>query len=195
MKSYAPAVAFIAFALIMAHLLVGEPYVWSRHSISQLAAQGYANAWMMRMGFIGFGCLVLIAGIGRIRDARRYWHRETAIMLYGLAILFTGVFSTVPFVEGVAYSLQEARLHSFLATAAGAALSIGILLFAVSDEPKPRRLVHGIGLLLVIGLSFLFGVLPTISGVIQRLLWAAGFAWLIYLGSSATFSPPTGRSH
>jgi len=186
MRSYAHAVAFVTLFILFAHLVVGEPYLWYRNSISQLAGQAYAHAWIMRAGFIGFGVLVQIAGVGRVRAAHRYWYREVPIMLYGLAILLSGIFSTSPFIEGVPYSEQEARLHTVFATAAGIALSVAILLFAFTDAPSSRRVVHAIALVLITTLSILFNALPTISGAIQRLLWIVGFAWLVYLGSNAT---------
>lgn len=168
--------------------VVSEPYLWYRNSISQLAGQAYPNAWIMRAGFIGFGVLVQIAGIIRMRAVGRYWYREVPIMLYGLSILASGIFSTSPFIEGVPYSEQEAQLHTLFATAAGIALSAGILLFMLTDAPNLRRAVHAIALVLTIGISFLFSALPTVLGAMQRLLWTVGFAWLVYLGSGATLS-------
>ena len=126
MKSYRFAIAFILTFIIVAHLVVGEQYIWYQHSISQLAGQAYSNAWIMRVGFIGFGVLVQIAGSGQMRVTGRYWYREVPIMLYGLSILALGIFSASPFF-----------------------------------------------------------VLPIASGAVQRLLWIAGFSWLIYLGSGA----------
>jgi len=185
MTSYRFAVTFITIFILIAHFVVGEPYHWYRNTISQLAGQAYPNAWIMRAGFIGFGALVQIAGIGRIREAGRYWYREVPIMLYGLAILAAGIFSTTPFIEGIPYSEQEAQLHSFFATAAGI-VTAGMLFFALTDAAKSRRLVHAIALLMTIGISILFGALPEVSGAMQRLLWFVGFAWLVYLGSGVT---------
>ena len=54
MQSYRFAVAYITIFIIIAHLLVGEPYLWYRNSISQLAGQAYPYAWIMRLGFIGY---------------------------------------------------------------------------------------------------------------------------------------------
>ena len=182
MKSYVYAVAYIILFLLIAHLIVGEPYLWYRNSISQLAAQAYQYAWIMRLGFIGFGVIVQIVGIVRMMSARPYSYREVPIMLYGLAILLSGIFSTSPFIKGITYSEQEARIHSFFATSAGVALTVGVLLYALTDTA--RRAGHLIALVLITGVSFLLGAVPTIGGVTQRLLWLVGFAWLVYLGPS-----------
>ena len=83
----------------------------------------------------------------------RLWYREAPIMLYGLAILLSGVFSTEPFIEGVPYSPQEARLHSICATAAGAMLTLATLLYTLTDTPPRRRAVHWVALALITGIS------------------------------------------
>jgi len=183
MKNYNIAVAYILILLIAAHVAAPEAYHWQQHTISQLAAQAYANAWIMRLGFIGFGALVQVAGVTRIRLRPRLWYREVPILLYGLAILLSGIFSTEPFIEGVPYSLQEARLHSIFATAAGVMLTLATLLYALTDAPASRRVVHWVALVLITVVSFLFGTNPAIGGILQRLLWVVCFAWLVYLGT------------
>jgi hypothetical membrane protein len=183
MITYNIPVAYILVFLIAAHLAAPETYHWQVHSISQLGAQAYANAWIMRLGFIGFGALVQVAGATRIRMRPRLWYREAPIMLYGLAILLAGIFSAEPFIAGVPYSLQEARLHSTFATAAGVMLTLATLLYALTDAPPSRRIVHWIGLVLISGISLAFGTLPASGGILQRLLWVVGFSWLVYLGT------------
>ena len=69
MKNYNIAVAYIAVFLVAAHLAAPDVYNWQQHSISRLAVQAYPDAWIMRLGFIGFGVLVQIAGVGRMRAA------------------------------------------------------------------------------------------------------------------------------
>jgi hypothetical protein len=104
-------------------------------------------------------------------------------MLYGLALLLAGIFSTEPFVEGVTFSAGEAQLHSTFATAAGVMLTLATLLYALTDAPAGRRIVHWIALALITLISLMFGAMPAIGGVLQRVLWVVGFAWLVYLGT------------
>jgi hypothetical membrane protein len=181
MKSYAYAVVYILIVLILAHFFADDSYQWQANSISQLGAQAYDKAWIIRFGFIGFGILILLTGIRRIKKDKRYWFREIAIMIYGFAILLSGIFSAEPFVEGVSYSAQEAQLHGLFATVAGFALTIAILMFTFTDAPNSKRIGHFIALVLVTVFSLLFGLLSNIAGIIQRLLWLAGFTWLLYI--------------
>jgi len=182
MKTYAYAVIYILIALIAAHILVDDSYQWQVNSISQLGAQAYDKAWIIRSGFIGFGIIILLTGISRIKMNKGYWFREIPIMIYGFAILLSGIFSAEPFLEGVSYSTQEAQLHGVFATVAGFALTLAILMFTFTDVPNIKRIGHFVALVLVTVFSLLFGMLQNFAGIMQRLLWFVGFTWLLYIG-------------
>ncbi|MBE0670369.1 MAG: DUF998 domain-containing protein [Anaerolineales bacterium] len=191
MRNYVYAVIYILIALTVSHFLADDSYRWQVNSISQLGAQSYGKAWIIRLGFVGFGIIMLLTGISRIKMDITYWFREIPILIYGFAILLSGIFSAEPFVEGVSYSTQEAQLHGLFATVAGFALTLAILMFTFTDIPNSRRIGHFIALVLVTVFSLLFGVFSNFAGIMQRLLWFAGFAWLLYIG----FNPiPSGTS-
>jgi len=180
-RFYTLAVAWILIAIIIAHLLVPAPYAWTQDTISELAAQGYGRAWIMRLGFIGFGALVCFGALRRVvADPKRKWP-EIGILLYGLAILLAGVFSTEPFQAGVDYSQSEARLHSLAATIAGIALSLAMLFSGLLEQRRAPRIVHLAALALTLLLSSLFGAFPAVAGITQRALYLVGFGWLVYL--------------
>jgi len=180
-KFYTIAVVWILAAIIIAHLLVPAPYTWTQNTISALAAQGYEQAWIMCLGFIGFGALISIGATRRaVANPRRNWP-EIGILLYGLAVLLTGVFSTAPFQPGVDYSQSEARLHSILATSAGITISLAMLLCGLLEQRRAPRIVHLSALALTLLLSSLFGAFPAVAGITQRSLYIVGFGWLVYL--------------
>lgn len=178
------AVLFIVFVILVAHVVVVAPYSWRDNTISELGSQGYERAWIMRSGFIGFGTLVVIGAVQRARARRSFWYREVPLIVYGLGISLSGIFSIQPFVPGVAYSQFESRLHSTMATLAGVGISVGILLYMFSNIPLRRKIVHLVALVLIVALSALFGMSTTGAGLVQRLLYLVGFAWLIYIEES-----------
>ena len=55
------AVIFFVAIIILAHFFAPIEYDWKLNTISDLGAQQYKNAWLMRMGFIGFGVLLSTA--------------------------------------------------------------------------------------------------------------------------------------
>lgn len=176
------AVVVIVAAILLAHAVAPPSYQWARNTISELGAQGYSNSWIMRSGFIVFGALLAIgAAVGAMHSVRENWP-QFFIGLYGAGVLLSGVFSTAPLVQGVAYSSREASFHSAMATAAGIAISGGMVAMLIADKQPRRKMAHLIALVATMLLSAAFGVLDPIAGVIQRLLYSVGFAWLVFIG-------------
>ena len=56
------AVAVFIGIIIIAHLSANGSYSWKTNTVSELAAQGYERKWIMQIGFVLFG-LILIFGI------------------------------------------------------------------------------------------------------------------------------------
>lgn len=180
-------ILFVIFILV-AHLVVSLKapalYDWRRNTISDLEAQAYTYAWIMRLGLILFGS-ILVAGIV-LKFVRRaaVWHVDIPIFLYAASVLLTGVFSIKPFLPVESYSRPEDTLHSFFATLSGVSISVGILGHAFPFRDRSRRIIviDFAVFALVVGLSALFGLaestLPNYVGLVQRLMWLIGLAWL-----------------
>lgn len=180
-KCYTAAVVLIVVSILAGHLFADASYLWQENTISELAAQGYAKAWVMRLGFGGFGMFVMIGSAQKLIEKKKYWYRETPLFIYGLGILFSGVFSTKPFLPGVGYSEVEAQIHSIMATIAGFGLSLGILFYLFSEHKGWRKSIHFITLILIMGLSAWFGNAASHIGIIQRCLYLVGFSWLVFV--------------
>jgi hypothetical membrane protein len=180
------AVAYITAVIVLAHFFAPPGYDWTRHTISQLAAQGHENKWLMQAGFIGFG-LLLNLGILQMRgSAGRPLYALVPLALYGLAILLSGIFCAGPIDPAILHSLREAHIHSVLATAGGVTFSLAILGFLIASTQTRDKLVHLVFLVAVTGMSMGFGLTEneTIAlgrGVAQRALYAVGFMWLLAL--------------
>jgi hypothetical membrane protein len=180
----APFATILVFILI-ARIFAPPEYRWKDNSISEMAAQGLPNRWIMQAGFISFGLLLAVVLGWRMWTEKRVALPDLAITLYGLSILAAGLFSAEPFLEGVPFSAQEARLHTVFAYLAGFFLTVGILLALVAAPGAGEKRLHTIFLLLVVGLSALYGLVDAGSitlpkGLLQRVLWLAGFGWLYW---------------
>lgn len=184
MKLISFSVFYFVAVIIIAHFLVPPEYVWTQNTISELASQGLPNQWIMQLGFIGFGLLLNISFVMKFVAEKKVIFADIPLMVYGLAILVTGFYSAAPFLENVTYSLQESGIHSFFATVAGIAFTLGILWRAAVAGSTQERLVHILFLVLVTGASALFGVsesgiIPLGKGAAQRVLYAVSFLWLL----------------
>jgi hypothetical membrane protein len=183
MMLFVTAVTYFVVVIITAHFFMPEAYHWTQHTISELAAQGLPHQWVMQTGFIGFGLLINLAFIQKFRRQKRIIGQDLLIMLYGTAVLLSGIYSTAPFLDGVVYSQSEADLHSLFAQIAGFSFSIAIFIYAVRGGSNGRY-GHSLFFLLVIGFSAGFGLsengsIPIGRGLMQRLLYLVSFIWLL----------------
>jgi hypothetical protein len=125
--------------------------------------------------------LVVVGALQRYRAQPSMAYRDWPLLLYGWGMLLAGIFSTTPFMAGVAYSQAEANLHSLLATLAGVGISLAVFLSWLRD-PEPRtRPWHLVALVLIVLLSAAVGMATREAGLIQRCLWVVGFSWLVYI--------------
>ncbi len=183
-KPFSIAVAYFVVVILVAHFFAQPNYLWSQNTISDLAAQGHENKWIMQTGFIGFGALIVLgAGYYLKQNARLYF--LYAVAVYGLSILMAGIFCTAPIEANLPFSVSDAELHSLFAMIAGFAMTLGILLQIVFSANRRERGIRVVFLLLVIGFSASFGIaeggeLDMYKGILQRLLYVSGLAWLVY---------------
>ena len=178
------AVVYFIAVIVLAHFFVPPMYAWTQNTVSDLASQGHTYKWIMQTGFTGFGLLLTWGVIFHFNKNNRAYFL-LFVVVYGLSILMSGIFCTAPVDPSMTYSMSEAKLHSMFATIAGIAMSLGILWqFAVSSNHR-QRWTRFAFFILVIGISGLFGLaenhlLMIDKGIVQRILYLVGLAWLVY---------------
>lgn len=183
-KPISIAVAYFISVIVLAHFFVPPIYDWTQNTVSDLASQGHPYKWIMQTGFIGFG-LLLTWGVIFHFDKNRQAYFLFLVAIYGLSILVTGFFCAAPIDPSIPNDLRESQLHSMFATVAGIAMSLGIFLQAIMSTNSRERWTRLAFFLLVIGISGLFGlaenhILMLDKGIVQRVLYLVGLAWLVY---------------
>ena len=125
-------------------------------------------------GILAIGVLnKLINGNGKLLT-------ELPILIYGIAILVSGFYSTKPITDGVEYSEFESQIQSYSAQIAGIAFSVGLLIFGITAENMNLKIIHIATFLFVIGFSALFGLMDSNVGIIQRVMYLGSFVWLVF---------------
>jgi len=185
MVSVNVALLFFIAIIILAHFFAPIEYNWKLNTISDLGAQQYKNAWLMRMGFIGFGVLLSTALLWSFIHTEEKNYSDLLIVVYALSILLSGFFSTAPFIETSTFSIGEDKLHSLFAQTAGITFSFGILWHLLVYSNPNQKIINFIFLILVIGISALVGLsknrlIPIGLGLIQRGLYVISFIWLLF---------------
>ncbi len=183
-KPFLIAVLYFVFVIVLAHFFVPPNYDWTQNTISDLASQGHTYKWIMQAGLSGFGLILLAGVIGYFRRDRRAFFL-IFVAVYGLSIFLSGIFCTAPIDPSMSFSAGESQLHSMFATTAGIAMSLGILWQVVASSNNSQRWTRLVFLIMIVGISGLFGmaenhILELDKGIIQRVLYLAGLAWLVY---------------
>jgi hypothetical protein len=185
-KIFSAAVIYWLVIILLAHFFAPPGYAWMHNTISDLASQGHTYKWIMQAGMIGFGALVISAvGLACLRARKVIWSL-LPVALYGICILLSGIFCTAPIDPKIPYSLPEAQIHSGLATFGGLIMCLGVFWQVFASHRRQERVVHLIFFIGLVGVSSLFmlvdnGAFDLGIGIIQRILYLVGFAWLIYL--------------
>ncbi len=183
-KPFLIAVVYFIAVIVLAHFFAPPTYDWRQNTISDLGSQGHVYKWIMQAGFIGFG-LLLTWGVFFHFDKNRQAYFLFLVAIYGLSILVTGFFCAAPIDSSIPNDLRESQLHSMFATVAGIAMSLGIFWQAVVSSNSRERWTRIIFFLLIGGISGLFGlaenhILMLDKGIVQRVLYLVGLAWLVY---------------
>jgi len=179
------AVAFFTVTIVLAHFFAPSEYNWMLNTISDLGSQQYKNAWLMRIGFIGFGVLLSTALLSSFIHAEEKNYSDLLIVVYALNVLMSGIFSTAPFTYSLTFSTGEDKLHSLFAQIAGIAFSFGILWhLSVYSNPN-QKIINFVFFTLVIGFSALVGlskksVITIGLGLLQRGLYLVSFIRLLF---------------
>ncbi len=171
-------VGLFVVVIIFAHFFTTNPYDWSANTISELASQNYQYRWIMKIGFILFGGILAIGIINKLINGNGKLLTELPILIYGLAILISGLYSTKPIVDGIEYSELESKIHSYSAQIAGMAFSIGLLIYGFTETNTNLKIIHFLTFAFVVGFSALFGIMNSNVGIIQRIMYLGSFVWL-----------------
>jgi len=182
-------VGIFACVIVIAHFFTSNPYDWRNNTISELASQYYHYRWIMKSGFILFGSILAMGIIHKLINGNGKLLKELPILIYGLAILVSGLYSTKPVIAGIEYSELESQIHSYAAQIAGIAFSVGLLIQGFTETNRNLKIIHFSAFCFVIGLSALFGLIHSDVGIIQRIMYVGSFAWLLFFYNRKEITP------
>ena len=169
-----------ALLLFLAPLAMPPGYSWLSNAISESAAQGLRHAWIARLGFLCFGFAVLWLASYK----KTVWARSVYLMqlVFALFMIGTAAFSHKPWLAGVSVDYTEDLLHSITATGMGFAFAFGVVLrFMQRDRNEIlSRIFDVIAILAAIALTPIGGCLPSIAGLLQRVMFAVAYLWFAY---------------
>lgn len=181
------ALAYFAGLLLVAQYLAPREYSPRRHTISQLASQGYARKRLMQAGFLMYGVMFSAALLAIMMRSPAPLYRDIPHLVYGLALLPTGIYCSMPFLRGLRFSRREAHLHALSAKISGGAFGLGIGVHAAVYEAPGGRLFHVASLAVYFAAALWFGRTRRNMGAVQRFMYAFGSVWLLFTYGTGVF--------
>ncbi|NBB89965.1 MAG: DUF998 domain-containing protein [Spirochaetes bacterium] len=181
------ALAYFSAMLLIAQYLAPRDYSPRRHTISQLASQGYERKRLMQAGFLIYGAMFSAALVEIMLQSTAPLYRDIPHLVYGLALLPTGIYCSMPFLRGLRFSRREARLHGVLAKISGGAFGLGIAVHAVVNQTPDGRIFHAASFAVYMTAAVWFGRTRRNMGAVQRFMYAFGSVWLLFTYGTGVF--------
>lgn len=155
-----------------------ESYSIIKNTTSHLGAQNAPNAWIMNVTFILLGvCCLLEAWL----HLGNFWLHKILLSVFGLGLMFTGIFQHAPILADVIFDATQDKLHSIFATIVGFSFTFFAFSSAFIEKTLKHRILDIAVAFVVTALSLLTFYLPEYSGIWQRVLFIFSFTWLIFI--------------
>lgn len=130
----------------------------------------------MRAGFVAYGIGVLSAAV---LDRHRRPLVRLALVLFGLGLLGTALWSNAPIVEGVPANMREDWLHSVASGVVGTAFALACAARLFAPDGDRTDALAWSGLVIAVLVPLGMDALPDIRGLLQRGMFVFSFAFLL----------------
>lgn len=125
-------------------------------------------------GLVGIACV-----IEAWLHLRGFWFHKILLSVFGLGLVFTGIYHHAPIIEGIIYNSLEDNLHSIFASIVGFPFTVYAISSVFIEKQVKHRVINIIVGFIATFLSVLMGYMPDYSGVWQREIFIISFIWLI----------------
>ena len=171
-------ISVTGISVIMIAILVGPvfsppEFSWLRHSTSEQAGQQLAGAWIMRVGFIGYGLGTLLAAVA---DWTTRPFVRAALVLFGLGLFGTAIWSNASILTSVTSDMREDGLHSVASGIVGTAFAAACAARLFAPGGSRHDVLAWVGLGISVAIPLAMGLWPDFRGLLQRTMF--GFSFL-----------------
>jgi hypothetical membrane protein len=155
-----------------------DTYSIVKNTTSHLGAQNAPNAWIMNVTFVLVGISCVLESWLHLGE---FCFHRILLSVFGLGLVFTGVFHHAPIIEGIVYNSMEDNLHSIFASIVGFSFTVYAISSAFIDKDVKHKVIDIIVGITATSLSVLMGYMPDYSGIWQRMIFIISFTWLILM--------------
>jgi hypothetical protein len=168
-------IAVILIAIIVGPIFSPPEFSWLHHSTSEQAGQQVAGAWIMRVGFVGYG-------LGTLCAALADWNTgpivRAALVLFGLGLIGTAIWSNASILPYVVSDMHEDWLHSVASGIVGTAFAMVCAARLFGPDGTRRDVLAWAGLVISVAVPLAMGVWPDFRGLLQRTMFGFSFVFV-----------------
>ena len=175
-RSLCVGILAIAAAMLVGPLLAPPEFDWVLHSTSEQAGQGMTGAWLMRLGFVAYGISVVVAALTGGRS--RPWV-NTALIVFGLGLVATAMWSNASIRPGFASDMQEDWIHSLASGLVGTAFAAACAARIFAPGGSLGHMKAWIGLVVAVAIPLAMTQFPEARGLLQRVMFGYSFLFLL----------------
>ncbi|MBT8408793.1 MAG: DUF998 domain-containing protein [Alphaproteobacteria bacterium] len=173
--------ALTGIGLILAAMLAGPAFSppefdWLRHSTSEQAAQTQSGAWIMRAGFVAYG---IGTALGALADWRTRPLVRAALLVFGIGLIGTAIWSNAPIVPDLPANLTEDFYHSVASGVVGTAFAGACAARLFTPGGGMRDGLSWAGLLIAVAIPLAMSAVPEYRGALQRGMFAFSFVFVL----------------
>jgi hypothetical membrane protein len=163
--------------LVLAPLFISDAYSIIEHTLSESGAQGVEGAWVFRTGVDLAASSVLVMTFSPRQTwtaAARWWLR-----IYAVALLMLTMFPEAP-LDGSAHDETVAMLHTVFAVVGAVSFILGVVTVSgTRSRHDIQARVFDWFVIAAVALLPQIMVLVRVDGLLQRIMVAFGYVWLL----------------
>lgn len=129
----------------------------------------------MRIGFVGYGLGTLLAAL--VDWSARPFVRA-ALVVFGLGLVGTAIWSNASILPNVLSDLQEDWLHSVASGIVGTAFAAACAARLFAPGGSKRDVLAWVGLAISVVVPLAMGVWPDFRGLLQRTMFGISFVFV-----------------
>lgn len=167
-------IILIVLAILIGPYFSDPQYDWVQHTTSQLGGQTMPKAWIMNLGFVAYGCGIIV-------NSAFNWQRAKLINLaaigFGVGLIGSAVWSAQPIPPLPPINAVEDQFHSFFSTFVGFGFAATTTAAIFGPGGRLKDPLSWIGLLASVAIPTLMFAFPLWDGALQRVMFAISFVW------------------
>lgn len=160
----------MCLAAMLGPSLSPPEFDWVLHTTSEQAGQGLSGAWLMRLGFVGYGLGTIVAATQGMGTRP---HVRVPLIIFGAGLIAAAIWSNASILPDVSSDLREDEFHSYASGLVGFAFALVCAARLFIYDGWRTDVLAWLGLVASVAIPLaMFNGFPDYRGALQRSMFA-----------------------